>query len=655
MAGSEFDNEPLYESLDTIRLLRLPWGKGASKFDGYLVSFALNSASCPDFVALSYTWGGPPTHSKSINLNGHKFDVLDSLYPFLKLVPDLPEFSAETWWWIDSICINQKDEKEKSSQMEIMGTIYQRAYKTVVWLGEEVCENFGEDTRDCRGAIDNLYQLCDKIDDATRKDYSMDKAKLYALREPGSDIDWKAIERLLLRPWWRRVWTLQEFLISNHLRFYCGKKNISRQNLQDAVYATWACKGWDGHLMSRKAFWAAWGRRRINQWYEKRKHEMGLIAMMAYVGDCAATDERDRIYSLLGVAKDADMIRPLDPNSTVGEVYTELVTNFISNYNSLDIICYAHLFNNPGMSSSAKKLPSWVPDWRAHVEGKVTPVMASQGSKAGTGNFRPAWVHESEAIYRASGEIGPRFRLSDDLTMLTCDGIILDKVDGLGGSTHTDVRRVSNDQERAELSMVPSSCQENSHVNLGSISVSELMEIISRCTALDRSDRYLAGKIAPDYFRADFETFCKTMLEKPEIVPEWFREWFPINKNLSIRGQTLEAYCRALHRPVTLPTREDFRDPQNSLKWFYGRFEDTVNTMARRLAVTENGYLGMAACRAMKGDLVCVLFGCSIPVLLREREEGRYEFVGECYLDGFMNGEALDKDRGLAETQFALV
>lgn len=268
MAGSEFSDEPLYEPLHTIRLLRLPWGKGPTEFDGLLVSFALNSASCPDFVALSYTWGEPPTRSKSINLNGHTFDVLDGLYPFLKLAPELPEFSADTWWWIDSICINQKDEKEKSSQMEIMGMIYQRAYKTVVWLGEEVGDNFGEESRDCNGAIDNMYDLCDKLDAATRKDGSVDKSKMIALREPDSGIHWKAVERLLMRPWWRRVWTLQEFLISDRrrLRFYCGKRSISRKDLQDAVYAIWVCKVYDGKIMSPKAFYGAWNRRRMHQW-----------------------------------------------------------------------------------------------------------------------------------------------------------------------------------------------------------------------------------------------------------------------------------------------------------------------------------------------------------------------------------------------------
>lgn len=385
---------------------------------------------------------------------------------------------------------------------------------------------------------------------------------------------------------------------------------------------------------------------------------MGLVALMAYVGDSAATDERDRVYSLLGVAHDSDMMGPRDPNFSVEDVYTSLVLTFIRKYISLDIICYSQLFNNSGTELNARKLPSWVPDWRAHVEGKVIPVMACQGSKTGTGNFRPAWVSQSKAMYRASGDTYPKLAVSEipvvreKLKVLTCCGVVVDKIDGLGGSKYNDAGKAQTDEENDQLALVDTVSEINRRPDNGSATTSELMEIISRCIALDRGDRYLADNIAPDRFKSDFETFCRAMLDNPEIVQILFQEWFLLNKSLCIRGETLEEHVATL--PPTLATWRDFRDP-DGLKIFFGRFDDTALTMARRLAVTEKGHLGMAASRAKRGDLVCVLFGCSIPVLLRELDKGTYEFIGECYLDGFMNGEALEKDRGLTETQFAIV
>ena len=56
--------------------------------------------------------------------------------------------------------------------------------------------------------------------------------------------------------------------------------------------------------------------------------------------------------------------------------------------------------------------------------------------------------------------------------------------------------------------------------------------------------------------------------------------------------------------------------------------------------VMKNGNVGMAPCRARKDDVVVVLFGCSIPVVLRRvgtREA--WLVVGEAYVFGFMDGE----------------
>ncbi len=105
------------------------------------------------------------------------------------------------------------------------------------------------------------------------------------------------------------------------------------------------------------------------------------------------------------------------------------------------------------------------------------------------------------------------------------------------------------------------------------------------------------------------------------------------NKSLYIRGRTLGEHCRYGSLQTSLPRRGDFRE--QPLRYFYGRLKDTVAVMARRLIVTGSGHLGMAVNRARKGDVICMLYGCNIPVLLRQK--GVFEFIGECYVDGFMN------------------
>ena len=64
--------------------------------------------------------------------------------------------------------------------------------------------------------------------------------------------------------------------------------------------------------------------------------------------------------------------------------------------------------------------------------------------------------------------------------------------------------------------------------------------------------------------------------------------------------------------------------------------------MQRRLMTTKDGKIGMVPGRTQKEDQIWVLFGCSIPLVLRKcKAEGSYEVVGECYLHGYMNGEII--------------
>ena len=61
----------------------------------------------------------------------------------------------------------------------------------------------------------------------------------------------------------------------------------------------------------------------------------------------------------------------------------------------------------------------------------------------------------------------------------------------------------------------------------------------------------------------------------------------------------------------------------------------------RSIAITKRRYISAIAQEAQLGDLVCVLFGCSVPVVLRKRIGEEYQFVGECYIHGLMDGEAI--------------
>jgi hypothetical protein len=62
--------------------------------------------------------------------------------------------------------------------------------------------------------------------------------------------------------------------------------------------------------------------------------------------------------------------------------------------------------------------------------------------------------------------------------------------------------------------------------------------------------------------------------------------------------------------------------------------------MHRRFMSTTAGRVGLAHWAAEQGDKICVLLGCSVPLIIRrEGKEDRYELIGECYVHGKWKGK----------------
>jgi len=94
----------------------------------------------------------------------------------------------------------------------------------------------------------------------------------------------------------------------------------------------------------------------------------------------------------------------------------------------------------------------------------------------------------------------------------------------------------------------------------------------------------------------------------------------------------------------------DWRDVANDIDtWFYSA------NIGTRLFTTDNvdAILGTGPEGLCVGDLVCVLYGGDVPFILHPDGQGHYKLIGECYVSGIMQGEALDM--GLEEREFLLV
>ena len=120
-----------------IRLLRVNSCSG-SQIDCSLQHHDL--ASDRTWFALSYVWGTDEA-KHNVRVNGKYIRVKQNLHAALKgvkwagLIPS-EDTETETWIWIDALCINQDDDKEKAVQVQKMNLIFSSAQAVVIWLGK---------------------------------------------------------------------------------------------------------------------------------------------------------------------------------------------------------------------------------------------------------------------------------------------------------------------------------------------------------------------------------------------------------------------------------------------------------------------------------------------------------------------------------------
>lgn len=66
----------------------------------------------------------------------------------------------------------------------------------------------------------------------------------------------------------------------------------------------------------------------------------------------------------------------------------------------------------------------------------------------------------------------------------------------------------------------------------------------------------------------------------------------------------------------------------------------TTAVRGRGFATTRSGYIGLVSPKAQVGDLIVVIMGARIPFVIR-KAQGGYLLVGDAYVHGLMEGEAL--------------
>ncbi|KAF2255976.1 HET-domain-containing protein, partial [Trematosphaeria pertusa] len=176
-------------------------------------------ADKPSYNALSYTWGAP-NFTQSICINGRCFRVTKNLQSALF---HLRQQHESVVVWIDAVCINQKDNEEKSHQVQQMQRIYEEAQLVLIWLGP------ARDESDV--AMDNDKE--DEEDDGL----TLEQILSQVTNKHGTQaaLPTGAIYHLLQRPWWQRVWVVQELGAARKAIFMCGSRSIDANRMSTAL------------------------------------------------------------------------------------------------------------------------------------------------------------------------------------------------------------------------------------------------------------------------------------------------------------------------------------------------------------------------------------------------------------------------------------
>ena len=349
-----------------------------------------------------------------------------------------------------------------------------------------------------------------------------------------------------------------------------------------------------------------------------------------------ATDPRDKIFSLLGLM--GDKVTPYlfpDYTADVREIYARTTMHFISQSRSLDPICGWQV------EGRMNGLPSWVSDYALDQDEAMHPINALYG----TAKLFNACGEDHRGEYRFLDD----FISLDPWTDLPTKGLVVDTITSTSpASAGASISEIISDW----FSLV-----------------SDSAETASSLTPKDVE--LLRNTMSAVKGYADFNIPSSLDMLAPR------RPTFPSDPsanedNRARASYSVEAFIHCLFagnimgqrlKPSDIDLIMDFHrrlnadDATEKTKKAIGS-SVKLGVERRRLFITREGYIGTGREDVVAGDLLCVLFGCSVPVVLREtRQEGRYAFVGEAYAHGWMDAEAIVMQiRGkLKEQVFILV
>lgn len=227
------------------------------------------------YEALSYEWGDPGKAPLSVLIANEKVEVRENLWWALWHMRDEHKVKI---LWVDALCINQEDNQERTHQVKQMGRIYARADMVIAWIGLGT-EHLPH--------MEVAFNVVNRVED-------------YQYEQDISPSTWnESVSIFLSRPYWNRLWILQELILAKDITIQCGKLRLLWKLLvcfftrfvSVSSVSTW-------HMATL-----------VPATICKQRHDLGVISTPSLLQLCytyresMCSDSRDKFYGLLSLSQ----------------------------------------------------------------------------------------------------------------------------------------------------------------------------------------------------------------------------------------------------------------------------------------------------------------------------------------------------------------
>ena len=670
----EFDDDPailerlpwLETPLDlktaSIRILELHPGADDSHIICTLHVVSLDDH--PEYEALSYVWGDS-RKTKPITVGGATFNATENLFAFFSC---LRHTSDSRFLWADAICIDQSNPLEKGSQIALMSRVYREAKEALIWFGpftdswtEEIKGDHGGYIPACELTPDQwrqteewcleeitpflraggnpqkmqklpgsdesiMLRTLSVLDEVAAGKHFHEFPLIFALDDDESKSAGYAMNRhwldihdcerwLLTRPWWSRVWTLQEAVLPRvdpivHVppfSFRLSRLLYGRRSVMD--HTNGCCK------KTCRLFSVAYLRSlftyeiRSDAIYQHRKKfaesEPPWISIEDAI-DAArgrkSTVLKDHFFGTIGLLHpeiQEKWFEMFGYSNTTAETFSQCSKLIYDGTQSLLGLGEARGVQGSKISD----LPSWVID-------------LSVGIPPGfDGNQR--W-----ALFNAS--LDSKFEGVDEWHKIAGRDLVVKAIPV--GTIHACAERLSGrEREVVDTRRGPDVILRH---------VSEWQQLYTDSKGSSNFDSFWRTAFMDRNIRLYFMHERRPLpASRLDDIKEWWANWKKTGDN----------------RDTYIPRQyasEDYKLGDFHYRALKNNFEK------HRFFCTKKGEAGMGPMEAQASDEIFVLQGCPAPAILRRRigidAEGDFVFVGFCYVADWMYGKGV---RGRVEWQ----